>query len=337
MYHLPSDTVAGIKAGPLFTKRSRAGVLVPRVAAQLKKYHTAASEVYVEREGIAFYLLNHLFWIVSRKRAALEILAPVELKMAQSYSLIGSMIAKRLFYYTLLITTREARHMGKSATVYATLKSKYGPEFVEFHKFIQSSGSGGVVGKLQDKPPMMTLGDYTSAIAELFYTGPFTHGYGGKPWGDIAETLRKLVYGETTFEMFADTAFTLCHNGGPMFNKGMLYHMYEASSLFKILDVQRSGQIPELVREKGSSHVTPDLVAVLNEFSDEYPTETGQFVDWFRVEAAGALHKYPSEKEKQVKVHGHSKIAVEEAKKLAGRFYIMPDVYVTKYDRKVAA
>lgn len=335
MYHLPSDSVAGIKAGPLFTKRSRAGVLVPQVAAQLKKYLSPAGQAHVEQEALLFYMLNHMFWAISRKRAALEILTPGELMLARSYDQAASTIAKRLFYYTLLITTREARHMHKSPSLYATLKSKYGPEFIDFHKNLGSESS--VIDALMNKPPVMRLGDYTAAVAELFYKGPFSGGYGGKPWGDIAETLRKLVYGETTFEMFADTAFTLCHNGGPMFNKGMLYHMYESSSLFKILDVQRSGQIPELVRDKGSSHVTSELASLIIPFTAEYPNETGKFVDWFRVEAAGSIHKYPKEKQAQVNKHGHSKVTLEERKKMESRFYLMPNVFVTKYDRKVAA
>jgi hypothetical protein len=312
-------------------------VLVPRVAVQTKSYHESAGQAYAEREALAFYMFNHLFWAISQKRAAMEVLSPDELKLARGYDMVGSRVAKRLFYYTLLIISREARHLHNTGNIYPALKTKYGAEFVAFHKLLSHSG-GGVVEKFQDSPPMMPLGDYVAGIADLFYNGSFSHGYGGKPWGDIAETLRKVVYGETSFEMFADTAFTLCHNGGPMFNKGMLYHMYEAAPLYKILDVQRSGQIPELVRERGvGPHVTTELISAMKDFMEGFPNESGEFVDWFRVEAAGALHKYPKEKQQQVDKHGHSKVTLEEAKKLASRFYLMPDVYVTKYERKVAA
>lgn len=337
MYHLPSDTVAGIKAGPLFLKRSRALVALPRVAVQSKNYCTGAGQTHVEREALQFYLLNHLFWAISRKRAELEVLPEGELLLLQRYDATASAIAKRLFFYTLLICTRESRHMHKSQPFYDSLKKKFGPEFLDFHFEIRHGGSTGVVNEFHAKPPMMLLGDFVSGLAHIFYKGPFSHGYGGKPWGDIAETLRKLVYGETSFEMFADTAFTLCHNGGPMFNKGMLYHMYDGAALYKILDVQRSGQVPELVGTEGAAHVTSEMNAVLNQFRAMYPTEVGAYVDWFKVEAAGAIHKYPTEKQKQLAAHGTSKVAVQEKKKIASRFYLMPNVWVTKYNRKVAA
>jgi hypothetical protein len=312
-------------------------VLVPRVAAQTKKHNGPMGQVHVEREALAFYLFNHLFWLVRQKRAELEILPSNELELAQTYDLVGSKIAKRLFYYTLLIISREARHMysssGSSSAAYAGLN----PEFVDFHKSLSSAGSGGVVEKFQNKPPMVTLGDYVTGMAQIFYKGGFGSGYGGKKWGDIAECLRKLVYGETTFEMFADTAFTLGHNGGPMFDKGMFYNGVDRALLYKILDVQRSGQIPELIREKGVSHVTSELSASVKEYVEEYPTDLGTYVDWFRVRAAGSLFDYPKEKADQVAKHGPSKISQQEAKKLASRFYLMPEVFVTKYDRKVAA
>ena len=93
--------------------------------------------------------------------------------------------------------------------------------------------------------------------------------------------------------------------------------------------------MPELVGTEGTQHVTSEMFSLLNQFRAIYPTEVGGFVDWFKVEAAGSIHKYPTEKQKQLSVHGASKVAAEEKKKVASRFYLMPDLWVTKYSRKV--
>jgi hypothetical protein len=43
-------------------------------------------------------------------------------------------------------------------------------------------------------------------------------------WGNIADTLRHLVTGELSPEMFCDLGFALAHNNGPIFNKGKHPH-----------------------------------------------------------------------------------------------------------------
>jgi hypothetical protein len=105
------------------------------------------------------------------------------------------------------------------------------------------------------------------------------------------------VYGEFTPEMFGDTAFTLAHNNGPMFNKGMLYSNY-SSEFKKILDVQRSGQIPQYLSEKVFiGDVVPTYMA---EAVVVFPAELTGTVDWYKVEALGALGNYALLKKKQV-------------------------------------
>jgi len=159
--------------------------------------------------------------------------------------------------------------------------------------------------------------------------------YGGKPWGHIADTLKKLVLGETSPEMFTDTAWTLAHNNGPMFNKGMLYKQY-TQSLYKILDVQRSGQIPQLVREGGVDGITSVVKNVYENCAKVFPEEFSGHVDWFKVEALGALHHYPNEKAKQEQKYGKSdfvsKMQAEEKKK----FYVSNNDYAFIKIRKAA-
>ena len=55
-----------------------------------------------------------------------------------------------------------------------------------------------------------------------------------------------MLTGTTSMEMLVDTGYTLAHNGGPIFNKGMMYTHYD-SHFLTILDLQRAGQMLDLL------------------------------------------------------------------------------------------
>ena len=139
----------------------------------------------------------------------------------------------------------------------------------------------------------------------------YNHAYGGKPWAAIADTILQFLEGNTSFEVVVDTGYTLAHNTGNIFNKSIHYG-HASHSLLKILDIQRSGQIPEMVVDKlnGNPHL-PQLPMSINTLRDalnlireEFPNEVGNYVDWYKVEALGGLGKYPVEKEHQDEEHG---------------------------------
>ena len=92
----------------------------------------------------------------------------------------------------------------------------------------------------------MTIGKFCEALAWQFYHCKWAGGYGGKKWGVVTDCLVRFVKGEFSAEMMMDTVWTLSHNSGPIFNKGQFYGMY-GHNLYRILDVQRSGQVPEAV------------------------------------------------------------------------------------------
>ena len=225
-------------------------------------------------------------------------------KVRKTYLDVLATQGQRLFFYTLLVTTRESRHLKSAAKVYPDLTSKFGEFTAEFNSSIQGSGSDCAASKFQSHPPEGPLGPYVESLEHIFFNGSFSGGYGGKPWGNIAATLRAFVLGETSLEMMVDTAYTLAHNNGPMFNKGMLYSMY-THTIYKILDVQRSGQIPELIlnaENEGMKDVKVKgyVSSCLQEMQDELNC-FGSYVDWQKVEDLGSLHKYPTEKKNQHK------------------------------------
>ena len=310
-YHARKDTLFGMRQSALFEKRNSSGIHVPVSVAVLNDYlKNCNGVVHPESEALKFYYSNHVFSLLSSKFDLHEPLPPEALSLARSYVKMSGDLVARLAYYVMMIIVREMRHVHASTSKVDSYASKYGPNFSEFIKVIKGHAEGGAVAHLRNSPPVMELGKFLKGMVNLFVTGGFSSGYGGKPWSNIADTLRKMVEGEITPEMFADTAFTLVHNGGPMFNKGMLYHHQNNTVLYKLLDVQRSGQVPQLVVEGGipPSLRPPEFENFSSEAVKLFPAELSGGVDWYKVESLGSINKYPNEKKLQDAKYGKGKI-----------------------------
>jgi hypothetical protein len=296
-----SDTLSFFKKSPFLNPVNFSDTPVPLISEQIQKGVSELGHAYPEKEALRFYLLNHAFSLVASRVTPDEPLGQY-LPVANLYATAAADIFKRLTYYMTLIVTRESRHLKKSDSMYNKLASKYGSEFMTFHQNIKGSNSSSAISRFHDAPPDMSWGKYLTGLTDIFNQGSFAGGYGGKPWGAIANTLRAMVVGETSPEIMVDTAWTLCHNNGPIFNKGMLYQMY-TGEIKKILDVQRSGQIPQYLFEGGCPPAFKPLDEYL-ELCKIFPDEMTGHVDWFKVEELGSVLKYPSEKAQQVESYG---------------------------------
>lgn len=333
---LSKDTLAyqfGVRPGVLH--RDMGGIQVPTVVAQLNKFmnlknvggmagvfDTEANCGNPERDAVVFYMMNHAVSLVRQKVHPYEALSPKHLEIVEAYHHELALKSARMFYYMLLICTRESRHDKSSYddAHWIEFRNKYGLELLKFHKSIKGVGSGGAVSALREAPPNMTLGNYTAFLSEVFYKGKYSGGYGGKAWGKVADVLRDFVAGKITAEMMMDTAFTLCHNNGPIFNKGMLFEPY-SEEIYKILDVQRSGQIPQMVANGETKWAKdPWVSGRYQQCKSAIGEEFVGHVDWFLVEELGAMKSYPSQKEAQVKKFGYpskfkAKLEAEKVKK----------------------
>lgn len=336
MHSLKKDTLAyqlGVR--PSVQLILRVDVPVPRVVSQLNEFMACdnlgvwAGELLFkegvkgspERDAVVFYMLNHAMSVIRQKVHRHEALGAYMPLVEEYHSQLATRVT-RMFYYMLLICTRESRHerSSYSSALWLSLKSKYGLTIVNFHTKIKGKGSTEAAAMFRNEPPQAGMGGYTSFLSDVFHGGDYSNGYGGKAWGAVADVLRDFVHGKITAEMMMDTAFTLCHNNGPIFNKGMLFDGY-SNEIYKILDVQRSGQIPQLIsnHEIGLSN-DPLISTLAGRCSTLLGSEFTGYVDWFMVEELGALHKYPNEKQKQISKHGYpskfkAKMEVEQAKK----------------------
>lgn len=273
--------------------------------------HGQLQKAQPELEAVSFYGLNQVVALLQERFSPYEPLPQWADTLASAYAQTLADQALRMTHYVTLIITRESRHLHSKDSFFgsATFGGKISGELAHFLKTLPSSSSSAAAA-FMNSAPAVSMSAYVSAIVDVFNKGSFSGGYGGKPWGNIAKALLSYIDGQTTAEMFVDTAYTLAHNNGPIFNKGMYYNSY-GPDLYTILDVQSSGQIAELVI--GGSHKTGlskslSSLAILKSHMDtarkHFPEKIGAYVDWFKVEALGSKHKYPEEKKKQVEAHG---------------------------------
>jgi uncharacterized protein YodC (DUF2158 family) len=300
----PTDTLAYHGARALCQHRDMSQVDCAHVAKAMNAYMKADPEktTVPEREALWFYGMNHGVALIASKFAPLEPLPEWELAFVKKYHERIAKKSIRAFYYLLWITIREARHNGslKDEKKLGEMEKEFGPEFPAFLTNI-NGGEAGISSKFLAKPPKMTIGEFCKGLAWQFYKCKWAGGYGGKKWGVVTDCLVRFVTGEFSAEMMMDTVWTLAHNGGPIFNKGQFYGMY-GDKLYRILDVQRSGQIPEAVLFDAAvtSKADSELVQQMLELRARFPQAIGHYVDWYKVEALGALHgPYPKEKQAQ--------------------------------------
>lgn len=354
----PEDTLAHHQSRTLTSHRDMSEMPLSAVTAKAAAFFQTdtAKDTKPECDALWFYGLNHGMALIAAERDPLEPLSEAELAFVRQYHTVLGPKAVRAFYYLLMICTREARHnqsLSKDAPKIAQL---FGLPVANFFQGIEG-GEPSIHAALLKSPPAVTVGAYCSSLSWVFYNSKWHSGYGGKKWGNVADCLLRFVKGEYSAEMMLDTVWTLSHNGGPIFNKGLCYAMYTAPALIRILDVQRSGQIPQAVTDDNTvrSFAPPVLIQQMQLLQQRYPDKIGSYVDWQMVEALGAVMKYPKEIAAQEAKYGLSEAAKKakadaalKAKALAEAqakaaaehaknwFQVMPGVEVKIIHRKAA-
>jgi len=307
------NTLSHYSNSGVFLKRDISEALMGDVLARLDTYMDWAEndQKNPDLEALSFYCKNHIYSLCSMRTAHRDAPLGVFDKYVRNYTLDITSKATRAFYYLLLICARESRHNNVSGVFFDNISTAKCATLLK--KIADTTSAHHIVSMLRNPPSMfkeVSLGAFTHGMARGFYEGNFSGGYGGKPWGDVATCLNNFVNGVYTGEMMLDTVWTLCHNNGPIFNKGMLYTGH-SKDLSITLDVQRAGMIPSLIMDVGKfgvgylSHIPMGETKQLQKFFDLIE-EPIPHVDWDTVKALGAIKSYSAYKQMQISKFGSS-------------------------------
>jgi len=305
MNYQPRNTLAHYESLPQRQLVNMSDVPIAQVVGATKRYKEKCEQVVPEREAIEFYALNHCMSLVQKQFTRNESLAPWAQAVQDEYRSVLINQSERMFHYLLCIITREMRHLRKSedsSDLLSLIAGTYGTSFKNFVSTIRTNGESEAVNKLLNHPPQISCAGYARGLAVIFNNGDWSSGYGGKAWGTVADCCASFLEGKISMEMLLDTAWTLAHNNGPIFNKGMMYSCYTGSQLQHILDVQRSGQVPEFVKSTPqyyTGYVDSKLKKLILDVGHFNLKVFGMEVDYQKVEDAGAIGNYSSQIQEQ--------------------------------------
>lgn len=204
-------------------------------------------------DALWFYLLTHLTGEIAKRRHPLEPLSDAEMSLFEMYhAVIGPMFI-RMFDYIFMICMRETRHANSAYR--DRIVPRYGKEMAEFWFDFRHSFEGdgdrrmyqSVKSAIDGSYPTLTLRQMLAFAVQIFedidHAG-WGGSYGGRPWQRITETLARCADGMVSPTVMLDNVWTLEHNTGHIFNKGMVYTYPEKHLMRRILDIQAGGFIP---------------------------------------------------------------------------------------------
>src|ERR1017187_6848313 len=313
MKYNPKNTLGFYQGTPQFQQLDLSGIPVTVFSAAGLEYRKdwGGGKAHPEDDALTFYTQNHLASIVRSVFTLNEPLPEWAVKVMDAYLDTVAAHTLRNFHYIIAVITREMRHIGQTSDWASKLDEIckiVGENFKTFIKTIKSDDENEAVDYLLQNAHNIPIDLWCQGMVFLFNKtswGVGSTSYGGKKWGNIAQSALDFVVGKNTMEMMVDVAYTLAHNGAPMYNKGMHYHQQDSTILKTVLDVQRSGQMPEFVLDGETYGVAiPEYLKTLVQLVDkECPGKFGKWVDWVKVEKLGALNNYNSYKAKQLKLH----------------------------------
>lgn len=347
------STLAYHSSRPLGMKRDMSSVPVASVVTALREYknNDKASNTQPCVEALWFYGCNHGVALIASAYHPHEPLSVEDNKFVSDYYTQMADKALRSFYYLLVICVREARHnKAYAGSHYAEMAKK---SCKAAANFLQANGNENTIHEtLMKTPPDCTIGELTTALLFAFNNGSWAGGYGGVAWAKVTDCLHQFVHGAYSAEMMLDTIWTLSHNNGPIFNKGHFY-AHHGSHLLNILDIQRSGQILEAINgsdEFCEEYLNPDLKTMAKWVRTRFPDAIGGYVDYYKVEALGALGNYHHNQLAQDQKYGVSVYAsqmqqmaqqakaaklkaAQQAKEehLKNNVEVLPDVFLPKF------
>ena len=319
MKYLLPNTLAHYNSAPQNHQHDLSSLPVSVFSASTKQYREHCGLSSPDADAVTFYTLNHAASIVRKSFTPNEPLPEWAQTIMQAYTDACMSQGERLLHYILSITTREMRHLssyGKAANKWQKIEAAGGPVMREFIEKIVTMDESKAVTYYMNHPPQATVGQYIKAMQAGFHHGKWGTmvdgeeqcGYGGQKWGFVADAAAEMLHGATSMEMLVDTGYTLAHNGGPIFNKGMMYNHYN-DQFMTVLDIQRSGQMLDMIADTTSYTHNMTKTVVATQAVELIKLHTSQelkgYIDWKLVDEyrpAKDKAKHPNKYSKQIGV-----------------------------------
>lgn len=256
------------------------------------------SMICPETDLIRFYLGAHILGAVENKYGIEAELPEKVSGLVEYHHGIMEEVFFRIFTYIMLISVGESRH-GHTHGQLATISEKFGLDVTNFSTILNNkpSRSGARKEFLNSDRDVLTFMEYCDWMFVKCFSGG---SYGGPKWKVISNKATQVLNGEISPFTMVDVAWALVHNTGSIFNKNTIYSTeYSTDGLTQLLDMQRGGAIPSLIKHfdlytaTSGWNVSKGFIGefdhAVDQASEILEEDIAQFVPLYEVAQAGAL------------------------------------------------
>lgn len=268
MYDLSEKTLYKHKASSLYKENKFSNISYKELFKEINLYKKTNSNMVPESDALMFYLVNNIWHTINSRYGEYEDLPDNVYDLVKECNKLSVQICKGVFFHTCLVGDGMlATYLGNlSDSQKDYFKISYGEGFL---KYLENKSNRSIDG--------LNLHQFLGGMSNVYSIQKLIPW--GKPYSMIVKTIHKISNGNTSLYAGCDNVWSLCHNGGTIFNKG-IGGIYKVSSnfIFDILDVQDSGQIPAWVNEnRNNSYVTKKMITLLDSYYKLFPEEKKTF------------------------------------------------------------
>lgn len=300
-----------------------------------------------EEDVIRFYLGAHVLGAVESKYGVETELPEAVAELVKSHHSKMEDVFFRIFTYIFLISVGESRH-GKIHSKSAEILKQYGADVKNFGTITngKKTRSGSRDEFLSCDRDLLDFSRYCDWMFVHCFVGMGS--YGGKKWQNISQKITQVLEGEISPFTMVDVAWALVHNTGSIFNKNTIYnHEINGAGLTQLLDMQRGGAIPALIKhfQKYKSDCpsfcvafdpTANFAGEVNLAASILGEEFYSYVSPSVIAEAGALSKHVFQKDKTPTVTSPELLDDEEDFEIEGGYIDLGVMKIPTLKRKGA-
>lgn len=269
--------------------------------------------IHPEEDIIRFYLGAHILGVVESKYGVDTELPADVAELVKTHHSNMEEVFFRIFTYIMLISVGESRH-GKIHSKSSAILKQYGTDVKNFGSTVngKQNRSGARHEFLNSDRDLLDFSRYCDWMFVNCFAGMGS--YGGQKWKNISQKITQVLEGEISPFTMVDVAWALVHNTGSIFNKNTIYnHEISGGGLTQLLDMQRGGAIPALIKHYDEYKTNCTSFAIVQgtgeKFVDDVNAATvilgadfAAYVSPATINEAGALCKHVFKKKEEIKM-----------------------------------